>query len=367
MSRNRLTLAAVLLGCLMTGAVSAEPYFAVREGLKCASCHVSPSGGGMRNAFGNAWAQTALAGHRIQPPGDSGMWMGAVTDRVAIGGNLRAGYVYADVPNTAASSEFDVEEVRAYLNVSVIQDRLALYLDQRVAPGGSTNLEAYARYTGDSASAWRWSVQAGQMYLPYGLRIEDDSAFIRRVTGIGFATPDKGVQVGLETDTWSAQLAVTNGTAAGPEADRSKQVSLRAEHVRANWRFGAGANYNDAEAGKRQMQGIFAGVRTGPIAWLAEADYITDDGFLDGRRREWVGLLEGNWGFRAGHNLKLTAEYFEPDTQVDEDEQNRFSVVWEYSPVQFLQLRVGARVYEGIPQNDLQNHEAYFISVNGFF
>src|SRR4030095_10570171 len=225
-------------------------------------------------------------------------------------------------------------------------------------------LEAKARYTPDDQ---RGSVQAGQMYLPYGLRIEDDTAFIRQATGIGFATPDKGVQLGLETATWSAQLAVTNGTAAGPETDQGKQVSLRAEHVSSAWRFGAGFNYNDADAGKRQMQGVFAGLRTGPIAWLAEADYIIDDSFADGQRRERVGLLEGNWNFRAGHHLKLTAEYFEQDTNVESDEQNRFSIVWEYAPIQFVQLRTGVRLYDGIPQNDLQNRKLYFVSVNAFF
>jgi Phosphate-selective porin O and P len=364
MTSKRFALAALLFGCLAFGTASAEPYFAVREGLKCASCHVNNSGGGMRTVFGNAWAQTRLAQRRIEVPGATDVWTGTIGPYLGVGGNLRTGYTHTDIPNTDAQAEFDTEEMRAYLGVSVIPNRLLLYVDQRIAPGSGTNQEAYARYT---TADQRWSVQAGQMYLPYGLRLEDDSAFIRQATGISFATPDKGVQLGLETATWSVQLAVTNGTAAGPETDQGKQFSLRAEHISSAWRCGAGFNYNDADAGTRQMQGVFGGLRTGPIAWLAEADYITDDSFADGRRREWVGLLEGNWAFRAGHNLKLTAEYFDPDTSVDEDEQNRFSVVWEYTPMQFVQLRTGARVYDGIPQNDLQNRKVYFVSVNAFF
>ena len=68
-----------------------------------------------------------------------------------------------------------------------------------------------------------------------------------------------------------------------------------------------------------------------------------------------------------GQNLKVTAEVFEPDTVVNEDEQNRFSVLWEYVPFQFLQLRVGARVYDGIPQNDSQNRRLVFAQINGYF
>jgi hypothetical protein len=164
----------------------------------------------------------------------------------------------------------------------------------------------------------------------------------------------------------SAQLAVTNGSAGGPETDEGKQISLRAAHIQTSWRVGASFNLNHSDAGDRQMQGIFAGLRTGPIAWLAEADYIVDDSLAD-RRRQWVGLLEGNWAAAPGHNVKITAEYFEPDTDLDEDEQNRFSAVWEFTPLQFLQLRTGARFYEGISQNALQNRRVYFVGLNGFF
>lgn len=352
-----------LLPLFVVSVAHAEPYFAVREGLKCGNCHFNPAGGGMRNAFGNAWAQTALPARRIEGTGTD-TWTGAVNRFFALGGNLRANATYTDAPHNDAQSEFDLEEVRAYLAITAVPDRFAVYIDQRLAPGGSTNLEAFARYTMPDQ---RWNVQAGQFYLPYGLRLEDDSAFIRQVTGIGFATPDRGVQVGFESAAWSAQLAVTNGTASGPEQDEGKQASLRAEYVRNAWRVGAGFNLNDTDAGDRQMQGIFAGIRTGPIAWLAEADYITDESLGPEERKQWVGLLEANWRIAPGQNLKLTAEFFEPDTDVDEDEQNRFSLLWEYVPFQFVQLRVGARIYDGIPQNDLQNRRIYFAQVHGFF
>ncbi|MBL8268836.1 hypothetical protein [Steroidobacter sp.] len=345
------------------GVVHAEPYFAVREGFKCSSCHFNAAGGGMRNAFGNGWAQGALPARRIEGTGTDA-WTGAVSRFFALGGNLRANATYTDVPNSNAQSEFDLEEARAYLAITPVPDRFAVYIDQRLAPGGSTNLEAFARYT---TQGQRWNVQAGQFYLPYGLRLEDDSAFIRQVTGINFATPDRGVQLGFESNRWSAQLAVSNGTASGPELDEGKQVSLRAEHVQQGWRVGAGFNLNHTDAGDRRMQGVFAGLRTGPITWLAEADYLTDQTLGVTERKQWVGLIEANWLITPGQNLKLTAEVFEPDTDVDEDEQNRFSLLWEFFPIQFVQLRVGARVYDGIPQNDLQNRRLYFVQLHGFF
>ncbi|MBM0104676.1 hypothetical protein JM946_07955 [Steroidobacter sp. S1-65] len=355
--------ALVALFSASVAGVRAEPYFAVREGLKCSNCHFNAAGGGMRNAFGNGWAQTALPARRIEGI-ESDAWTGVVNRFFALGGNLRANATHTDVPDNDARSEFDLEEGRAYLAITPIPDRLAVYFDQRFAPGGSTNLEAFARYTTEDQ---RWQVQAGQFYLPYGLRLEDDGAFIRQVTGINFATPDRGVQVGYESGSLSTQLAVSNGTASGPEPDEGKQVSLRAEHVQRVWRVGAGFNLNHTDAGDRQMQGVFAGLRTGPIAWLAEADYLTDETLGPEERKQWVGLIEANWWISQGHNLKLTAEVFEPDTDVDEDEQNRYSLVYELFPFQFVQLRLGARIYDGIPQNDLQNRKLFFAQLHGFF
>ncbi len=359
----RLRIVVVLIGLLASGIACAEPYFAVQQGAKCTACHVNPTGGGLRNSFGAAWGQTVLPSRTLDL-GKNELWTGAVSRFLNIGTNLRATANYTDTPQEKSLSEFDLEEARLYVELAAIPDRFSIYFDQRIAPGGSNNLEAYGRYWSANHA---WYVKAGQMYLPYGLRLEDDAAFIRQVTGINFATPDRGIETGLELGPWSAQIALSNGTASGPETDNGKQVSARAEFVQQRWRAGVGYNRNNADAGDRNLVGIFAGLRTGPIAWLAEADYIKDDGFADGERKQRVGLIEGNWLMRQGHNLKLTAEYFDPDDDLDEDERTRYSIVYEHTPIQFLQIRIGARVYDGIPQNHADNRRLAFAQLNAYF
>lgn len=357
-----LALAGALAAALLQAPrAQAEPYFAVQTGFKCAQCHVNPTGGGMRNAFGEVWSQTALPATTLETGGD--VWVGELNRFFAVGGNLRAGATVTQTPHQATPTSFDVDEMRLYFEVRALPERLSLYVDEHIAPGGSINSEAYGRLWFDNR---RFYLQAGQMYLPYGIRLQDDSAFTRQVTGINFATPDRGVQIGMETTFWTVQLAATNGTAGGNASADGKQYSLRAEHVRNGWRAGASISSNDSAGARRQMQGVFAGLRTGPIAWLAEADYILDDN-LAPRRKQALGLLEADWNFRKGHNLKITGEYFDPDTTVSHDYQNRFSLVWEYTPFQFLQLRLGARNYDGIPQNDAQNRRLVFAQINGYF
>jgi len=352
----------LIVGLAAAQAAFAEPYFAVQTGLKCMNCHSNPTGGGIRNAFGRTWSQTVLPSHPIDL--DQQSLSGEISRYLSIGTNLRVDGTYLDVPHQPTQNNFDIEEARLYLELTAIPDRLSIYFDQRIAPGGSNNLEAYVRYW---SANHLWYVKAGQMYLPYGWRLEDDTAFVREVPGINMFTPDRGVEVGLELGPWDAQFAVSNGTAGAPENDRGKQYSALAQFVQPIWRVGVSANFNDADAGTRRLGGIFAGVRTGPIAWLGEADYVADKSFPDGERKQQVGLLEANWLMRKGHNLKLTAEYFDPDDSVDEDERARYSIVYEHTPIQFVQLRLGARVYDGIPQNDLDNRRFAFLQVNGYF
>jgi hypothetical protein len=340
---------------------NAEPYIAVREGLHCVQCHVDPGGGGLRTVFGNTFAQTQFPARRENP---EQLWTGMVGTMLQLGGNLRGSASYTDAPEQDDTWEFDLDEFRAYANLILLPQRLEIYVDEHIAPDGTNNLEAYLKYT---MANGEWYARAGKLYLPYGWRLEDDGAYIRQVTGINFDTPDDGVEVGWLHGGWSAQLSLTNGTAGGPETDDGKQISGRLEYLRGWWRVGASGNFNNSDAGDRTMGGLFAGLRTGPVSWLAEADYIEDESPPTGRRKEWVGLLEANWLMRKGHNLKLTAEYFEPDVDVDEDEQNRFSLLWEYAPMEFLQLRTGVRSYDGIPQNPQQNRTEAFVQLHGFF
>lgn len=347
---------------LATSTARAEPYLAVQQGYKCVACHVNPAGGGLRNAFGNVFSQNVLPAHTLKT-GDTS-WTGAVNEFVHLGGDVRAGWTATTVPHQDSANEFDVSDARVYLQVQAIPDRLSVYLDERLAPGAATNLEAYVRYFSASAA---WFVQAGRLYLPFGLRLEDDTAFTRTVPGINMTTPDTGVEIGWEAAHWSAQLALTNGSAGGPETDRGKQAAANVAYVDPRWRVGIASSVNHSDAGDRTAYGVFGGLRTGPVAWLGEADLVSDDAFAEGRRHLASALLEADWAIRRGYNAKLTAEWFDPDRDLDNDEQTRWSAVVEYSPVQFLQLRAGARLNDGLPQNDLQNRSTYFIEMHGFF
>ena len=113
------------------------------------------------------------------------------------------------------------------------------------------------------------------------------------------------------------------------------------------------------------MLALFGGLRWAGLDWLAELDWI--DGLGAAGRSGYATLLEANWLVQPGHNLKLSLEYLEPDDDVEEDEQNRASLVWEYAPLQLVQLRTGVRLRDGIPQNPAQNADRLFVQMHAWF
>jgi hypothetical protein len=369
LNSRTITLPALLLGLLFFASMShAEPYLAVQMGLKCGQCHVNPTGGGERTVYGEIFAQTQLPMSRIDTGTDQ--WTGQIEKFLALGGDLRFQGSYTKVPGTTSTNQFDLEQARVYLSANVIPQRLLVYVDEQVAPGGALNREAYGMYWSANHD---WYLKAGQMYLPFGLRLQDTSAFVQQITGISMTTPDKGMEFGWEHGLWDAQLTVSNGTAAGPVTNHGKQVSGQLIYVQSLWRIGVAANYNDAaSSGSKSAAGIFAGLRTGPIAWLAQVDATHDNSVSNGLvpsgpQKQVAGLVEANWLIHKGNNLKLTAEFLDPNKDVHNNGQTRWSIVYELSPIQFVQLRAGFRYNDGIPQDPSEHQKLAFIELHGFF
>lgn len=359
----RLTVAgwAVALLMLTPPEGHAEPYLAVSKGMHCSSCHSHPGGGGKRTVYGNAYAQTELAAMRYGGD-DTPLWSGEINRWLAVGANLRGGYDFVRTPGTDDTSEFDVNRATVYLEANLIPGRLSVYVDQQVAPSASINREAYVRI-----SAGKWFLVGGQFFLPYGLRLQDDTSFVRLATGTTFDNPDRGLQFGFESGAWSTIASVTNGSGGGRDTDTGKQISVLTSYVRNRWRAGVSASFNDADAGDREMLGLFGGLRTGPIAWVAEIGRVSDDLATGITQDALAGTVEANLMYRQGHNLKIAYDYLDPDDDVSEDHEIRYSLVWEYSPMQFLQGRFGVRIYDGPPQRPSANREAFFAELHGFF
>lgn len=336
----------------------AEPYLAVRTNQPCATCHVNVTGGGLRTQYGSIYAQTTLPAIPAKDPTDS--ITSLFDNRLLFGTDARFSFQYDDYDDRDDVSRFETDQVTLYL-AATVNEYLKLYVDQQVAPGGSLNLESFVLFTWED-----WTAKAGKFFLPYGWRLQDDEAFIRQTTGINFDNPDNGVEVGYQHGPWDWQLAITNGSAGAAETNDGKQGTFRGEYIGNFWRLGVSGSYNNTDFIDRSMYGVFSGIQTGKVSWLLEWDRIEDNQKHGDDVETDLAYLEADYEFLRGQNLKITLEGLKPDSS-DKENIYRGSVVWEYFPITFTQLRAGYRKYHSDDNTATNNHKEMFVQLHLYF
>lgn len=353
--RESLAVGLCVVASLITVCAWAEPYLAIRSGFSCGTCHTNPSGGGQRTAFGNLYAQQELPANPIKQGDDP--WTGELLQRFAIGGNARVAARQFDVDGQDTNLDFGVDRVNLYASAT-LNEHVSFYLDQQVAPGGSVNREAWVKLSWQDAY-----VKAGRLFLPFGWRLEDDSALVRSASGVSRSQGDDGIEFGYATKTWNAQLAATNGAGGASERDDGKLLSGRFAFVHPHGQLGLSAYNNNTDTVDRTMFGIFAGFNTGPLSWLLEYDWIEDENGVD--EEQSAALIEANWLLAKGHNLKITLESQNFDGVVED--RSRGSLVYEYFPWTFAQIRIGLRVRDSDDLNEFYSSEEAFLQLHAFF
>ncbi len=317
-----------LLALAPGSGVRAEPYLAVRTGLKCAQCHVNRTGGGGRNDFGSAWAQTQL------PMRPAAVRRRALNDWVSLGLDLRAlvsGSLTESTPRTAV----EMSEAQIQLEARLIPNLLALYVDQTLGPDRAVAREVFGLVERLPLNGY---AKAGKFLLPYGWRLWDDEAVIRAETGFTYQTPDLGLEVGIEPGPLSWSLAVSNGSVGAAEGDDQKMITSSAVVTLPRFRVGASASRNGAPGSHRDVVGGFGGFRLGPLAVLGEADWILESFDAQADRDQFVAFVEGDWLVRRGLNAKLSYGYHDPNLDIVEDQRVRVRAGLEVFPISFLQL-----------------------------
>ncbi len=322
----------------------AEPYLGLRAGKACAACHVNVTGGGMRNDRGVAYGLETMPRKGVADREDPTVFRGRIADLLSIGSDLRVAHT-STFARSDDANEFDVREASLYADLQLVRGRLHLYLDERVAPGAAAGRETFAlldRLPG------RLYVKAGRFYPAFGWRLQDDTAFIRSVTGFNFAAPDDGVEVGHAAGVSATSLSVTNGSGGAVEQDDDKQIALLSAVTFDSVRAGVSAAANRRDDEGRALAGAHAGVRWGPLVLLGEADAARVEsrtgtpppGSIRTTVRQIITYVEADFLVHAGVNVKATHDYFDPDRSQSGDEVDRVGAGVEYTPSPSMQLRL---------------------------
>jgi len=354
----------LLLITLYPVVLSAEPYLAIREGLKCSACHVNRTGGGKRNQMGTGYGVQALPWQKVDLNEKKvPHYWSVLNDLLSVGGDFRFLNQTTFIKDNTANT-FQTDKGNLYLQARVLPDILSLYIDERVAPGGVQSREIFGMLEAMPAHGW---IKAGKFILPYGIRLEDDRAFIREVTGFNFDNPDVGVEVGFEPGPFSIVTSATNGTGSANDNNASKQFVSSFSYVGDSFRVGVSGNYNPSDAGDRTSGGLWGGFRFHKAVLLGEADWIKDQIPGSNDLDRFVAHAEIDYLITEGWNVKAAYEYYDPNRNIDENQRDRVVIGVEPFIVPFLQLGVYYTFNQSIPQNIPQNADELTFRVHVYF
>lgn len=372
----------------------AEPYIGLREGYKCSACHVNMTGGGMRTSFVSAHAHEIL--HypdwfaALTKPAEA--FSGEINQYVALGSDLRTNlsFVTQDKPDQNGrvnnsqvfrsrlqSTDISVNEAVGYLNVNLIPDLLTFYLDQRFAPSVDTR-EVWAM----AYLPWDIYLKGGKMFLPYGLQLQDDQAFIRggrngsATTGFSFNVSQPAFELGWEPGPNSLAVAVSQGVV----NDRDVQLTgtdylLFTElPVVRSVMAGLSGTYSGGST-ETSWVGLFTGFNLGKFTYLGEVDF-GHFSFKDTTSNQhistgtFITYSEGNYLLFDWLNIKAAVDYADWDGQLPRqgsNAENRVSFGLEPFLARFVQLRTFYRVTNGVASNASHNQGLWYAEVHVFF
>lgn len=373
----RLTGILLLLSILLNAVPTAEalPKFASRLGVSCQSCHVNPTGKGMRNEFGRTYGMDDLTMERWKERSDLEEISLSLTPNIDVGIDVRTLFFAEQQSGQSSTLQMQGD---IYFDIR-LNKWVRLYLDKGLYNG----FEAFALAKG---LPWDGYVKAGKFMPAYGTRTDDHNAFIRGgpygggpfsgqfqplsaagyLTGLRFGerSEDTGLELGASPGVFTFNVGVFNGSPGsglnGVTPTSDKAIAGRGD---ARFKFSivnasiGGSVYQAKVAGNTHLyRGVFGSVTVAERYTLNSEVDLTE---IDRPGPNLSGLMawnELNVVVTTGIDVKLGYEFYDPDRNLKNGSFSRILVGAEFFVLSGVELRPMYRINIEEP-NDVPNNE----------
>ena len=326
---------------IFSSPLHALPRYAVQEGVGCSSCHVSPTGAGKHNDTGGSLftQDLSLNKTKLLVPKETS---GRLNPFVAMGSDVRLHKTFTPTPNTLSLT---VPQGSFYLEMNAGK-HVTGYLDQDFA--NTVNREAFVMIQ-DGSHPVRLYARAGRINLPYGLRVDDDTSFIRTNYNATFANQDIGAEFGFNPGPFELVAAVSNGVPGGvTDENRAKAVTASANWI-AEWgRLGSSFQWNQRSAFRLTSGGLNGGFKIWQLIILGELDFQQSHSATTGSNTYLLaGFGEINWKAIDGLYVRSVYDFLDPDYKAPDNLQHRVGFGIDLYPLPHTQVSVLYRVNIG--------------------
>ncbi len=345
--RSLIAITAFLVLGASAGTALAYPQYQMSKEQTCVACHVSPSGGGLLNDYGELTAE-----EESQWGGNPAFLHGVLTlpDVLRVGGDLRAaGGVHTRGDGLGGAAFPMQSELYAYAEKSGV----GLYLiGGATVEGGSMDSRSLVPFSREHYLIWRKSdseglyVRAGRFMPVQGLRQPEHVLYARRFGGTPLFSETYGANFGWIKPDLEAHASIFVADPLIDGIERGDGGAFYVEKRFGNKSVGLVDRYTTSATDTRFHGGV-----TGKM-WLEGKKLLLSTEFQGIRqnfkqdaptRVQLVGNLMATYFARPGLFIDVALGHFDEDTAIAKDERDAVDVNIHFFPLSHLELILTTR------------------------
>jgi hypothetical protein len=348
-------LVATIVLVVAPAAAQAYPQFVLSMGPhRCASCHYSPTGGGLINGYGRDKAGDSISTWSSDGGFLHGLWK--PPEWLALGADLRgAGFVSNENAKTGTDDGVFPMQADLYGRLAVGQLSLNVIGGFRGSTDRRNGVPPFASrlFSREHYLLWRqgaegFYLRAGRFFAPYGLNLAEHTTYVRRFLGFNTLEETYNLTAGYFGHDWELHVSAFT-----PDFWRDA-VGERGSGGAASFRrnlgdsiiWGAQARVIAGDEDTREMGGLMAvkylaGAR---LQVMAEADLVHQS-FKSDDYTTWqfVGYLGGAWFPVKGLMTQLTFERWDEDLKVKGVARDAFGLSVQWFPIAHVEVAAYGR------------------------
>ncbi|MCF7903373.1 MAG: hypothetical protein K9M19_08100 [Candidatus Marinimicrobia bacterium] len=347
----------MVMGIFGAESLQATPRFALETGSTCITCHANPTGGGMRNDYGQGFAideiPMDLASDWAAPwPG------GFVTDWLRVGAEFRVQALNYQAADGSRKSPLFAMQSDIYGQI-LMNDQVDVVFKTGLDPAYATP-EFWLRLLQSESDNY---IRAGRFQPNYGLRLDDHTAYIRggdlRLSQSGFGsaglsfspmTPKPtAVEVGFFPGShfqFTASLANRFIKGASPaygfnESLGEKNFAIQGGYWTEWGPIGVAVFGNFMQEDEITLAGSHWGLTWLNFTWLGEVDWAMD--YITAGQNSQAVFQELTYTLLQGLAVSGRYEHFDPDLSSASGSLSRVDVGLNLFPTSFGEIQFHLR------------------------
>ncbi|MBI4536058.1 MAG: hypothetical protein HY708_07250 [Ignavibacteriae bacterium] len=357
-----------LLGILVCETASALPRFASRTAAKCQSCHVNPSGGGIRQTFGVTYGRDELPVPTWSDEFGLDDFSTNLTDFVSVGADFRTLFFYQQIPDTGlvpppakSNNAFWQMQGDVYMNFRLAK-RVSIYIDKGIYSG----FEIFGLLNILPAHGF---IKVGKFVPNYGTKLDDHTAYVRNYTGFS-AERGRAELTGGEIGFSPGPVTITGGVFNAADGFGAGTGNQKAFLGRAEGIFKATEEIAIGLGGNVFTRKSAAGVRTTLLGGFGSFSYQNLTIFGEGDLVETkaggvkvtalIAYIEADFVVTPGLDVKFAYDFYDPDKDFKTGAMSRYSFGFEFFPLSGVEVRPIYRLVKEDP-TDVKNDEFHLL------